>query len=392
MKLLGVGTPRNLCFTAIIAVAPVLLTATNAAAVTPNASPVPNAWKGIDLGSLGGQGAVAIGVNDAGDVAGNSETTGDQGNEGFYWSHTTGMVGLGYLPGDVFSYATAMNRYGQVVGYSTQSDVQNPEPFSWTVSGGMDEIGPSGTIGEASAINARGQVVGYITNAEYRYEAFLWSAKRGMTLLGTSGGDASYATAINDKGQVVGWTLDASGVAEAFSWTASGGMVGLGPQTDIAVAVNGKGQVIANGYGNPQDAYVWTQMGGLVDLGTLGGNVTQASAENNGGDIVGSSTVIDDGSENSEPFLWTPSAGMTDIGPPSDQGVANAVNSTGEVVGTDGDETELAFAWTSSGGMVDLGTLGGTYSEATAVNNNGDVVGWSDLPDGFSVAVMWRHG
>jgi probable HAF family extracellular repeat protein len=254
----------------------------------------------------------------------------------------------------------------------------------------MEEVGPSGTIGEASAVNGRGQVVGYITNAEYRYEAFLWTAKRGMTLLGTLGGDASYATAINDKGQVVGWSFDESGDAEAFSWTASGGMVGLGPQTDIAVAVNGNGQVIANGLGDPQDAYAWTQKGGLVDLGTLGGNDTQALAENNDGDIVGSSTVIDDGSENGEPFLWTPSAGMIDIGPPSDQGVANAVNSVGDVVGSDGDETTLAFSWTSSGGMVDLGTLGGSYSEATAVNKNGDVVGWRNLSDGFTVAVMWR--
>jgi probable HAF family extracellular repeat protein len=384
------SAPRNLGLAAIAVLTPVLLTATGAAAVAPNALSVPSTWKGIDLGTLGGQSAEAIAVNDAGEVAGNSATSGEQGSEGFYWSHATGMVGLGYLPGHVFSYVTAMNQHGQVVGYNTQSDVQNPEPFSWTLSGGMEEVGPSGTIGEASAVNGRGQVVGYITNAQYRYEAFLWTPKRGITPLGTLGGDASYATAINDKGQVVGWSFDESGDAEAFSWTASGGMVALGPQTDIAVAVKGNGQVIANGLGDPQDAYVWTQKGGLVDLGTLGGNDTQALAENNDGDIVGSSTVIDDGSENGEPFLWTPSAGIIDIGPPSDQGVANAVNSAGDVVGSDGDETTLAFSWTSSGGMVDLGTLGGSYSEATAVNKNGDVVGWSDLSDGSTVAVMWR--
>ncbi len=384
------STPRNLGLTAIIALAPVLLAATSASAVTPSASPVPSTWKAIDLGTLGGEATYAIAVNDSGGVAGDSETTGDEGEEGFYWSHATGMVGVGYLPGDVLSYVNAMNQHGQVVGYSTESDGQNPEPFSWTPSGGMEQIGPSGTIGEAGAVNGRGQVVGYITNSQYRYEAFSWTAKHGMTLLGALGGNASYATAINDKGQVVGWTFDPSGAAEAFSWTASGGMVGLGPQTDIALGVNGKGQVIANGLGDPQDAYVWTQKGGLVNLGTFGGNVTEALAENNDGDVVGSSTVFEDGSDDSEPFLWTPSAGMIDIGPPSDQGVANAVNSAGEVVGVDGDETTLAFSWTSSGGMVDLGTLGGTLSEATAVNNNGDVVGWSDLSDGTAVAVMWR--
>jgi probable HAF family extracellular repeat protein len=42
--------------------------------------------------------------------------------------------------------------------------------------------------------------------------------------------------------------------------------------------------------------------------------------------------------------------------------------------------------------MTDLGTLGGTNSFATDVNNRGEIVGGSDLPDGTIGAFLWRSG
>src|SRR5262249_38123984 len=62
--------------------------------------------------------------------------------------------------------------------------------------------------------------------------------------------------------------------------------------------------------------------------------------------------------------------------------VATAVNANGQVIGFSylaGDMTQHAFSWAFPGPMVDL-TLGGSYSEATAVNVNGQVVGYSNLP------------
>ena len=40
--------------------------------------------------------------------------------------------------------------------------------------------------------------------------------------------------------------------------------------------------------------------------------------------------------------------------------------------------SQHAFSWTKKGGMVDLGTLGGPGRRAVAVNDRGEVVGYSN--------------
>ena len=42
--------------------------------------------------------------------------------------------------------------------------------------------------------------------------------------------------------------------------------------------------------------------------------------------------------------------------------------------------------------MTDLGTLGGSHSGARAINDRGQVVGWSDTADGAMHAVLWEGG
>jgi probable HAF family extracellular repeat protein len=54
-----------------------------------------------------------------------------------------------------------------------------------------------------------------------------------------------------------------------------------------------------------------------------------------------------------------------------------------------GDTLYHAFSWTPHSCLIDLGTLGGTISNARAVNNRGLVVGESSTAAGRSDAFGW---
>jgi probable HAF family extracellular repeat protein len=51
-----------------------------------------------------------------------------------------------------------------------------------------------------------------------------------------------------------------------------------------------------------------------------------------------------------------------------------------------------AFLWRSGSGMQDLGTLGGTSSGASAINNRGQVVGYSETVSGALHVFIYSNG
>lgn len=362
-------------------------------------------YKIIDLGTLGSTYSYSTALNDNGQVVGYHSNFGDDTFHAFSWTQAGGMVDLGTL-GGTHSYPNAVNNNGQVVGASTPpgGDPSKGEyhAFLWTQAGGMVDLGTLGgnfTISAANAVNASGQVAGVSITSDYSaYRAFSWTQDGGMVDLGTLGGNFwSLARAMNDNGQVVGESTTASGEYHAFSWTQAGGMVDLGTlggTLSFATAVNNNGQVVgfANTPYGTVHAFLWSEATGMIDLGTLGGYSISPTAVNNNGQVVGYSDAPD-GRQHA--FSWTQAGGMVDLGIIDGlYSQAYAVNTNGQVVGyTDvhNDEYSHAFSWTQAGGMIDLGTLGGNNSYAVAVNNGGQVAGYADIDNNYTWhAVLWQ--
>ena len=235
--------------------------------------------------------------------------------------------------------------------------------------------------------------------------------------IGTLGG-RTVAEAINDRGQVVGYSETARGREHAFLWQ-KGRMTDLGTLPgrpySIAVAINERGQVVGWSQKRPLDesgepererphAYLW-QNGRMIDLGgTPGKPYSWAFDINERGQVIGRLQAEDLPSGewgHRHAFLWEKGR-ITDLGTlGGPQSEANAINDRGEIVGWSDTVPRSvqwnslhAFLW-SDGQMRDLGTLRpGWGSEASAINNRGQVVGWSHVYDeGTSPhAFLWQDG
>ena len=213
-----------------------------------------------------------------------------------------------------------------------------------------------------------------------------------LTVLATLGGSSS-AQAVNDNGLIAGYSTSAAGVMHAVVWN-NGQILDLGP--GWATDINGSGKVV--GF-NAGQALLWSPKSGggydpPVDLGTLGGSDADAQAINDSGQITGNTTLA---SGAAHAYLRTGTL-MSDIHPASGSlagGVSYAwgLNNTGTVVGQWSGATNQSFVWTSAGGMQLLATLGGSSGVALDVNDNGQVVGWSEpAPGQLDEAYIYESG
>jgi len=234
-------------------------------------------------------------------------------------------------------------------------------------------------------------------------QAFSWTPSGGMQNLGTPGG--SWACGINNNNEVVGFSADFfAGWNKAFKWSQADGMKdlgGLSGQGGFAYGINNSGWVVgsSNAPWPNSHAFLWTQSGGMQDLGTLGGNSSSAYSINNGGNVVGMSHSDTYGTNRA--FLWTPSGGMQSLNDivnnlPSGTNLisASCINDKNQIVGYLWDQRPdaTAFLWSASEGLKTLGTLvdpnlSGSF--AYGINKNGQVVGMANANDGNLHAFSW---
>jgi probable HAF family extracellular repeat protein len=139
-----------------------------------------SAKKGFtDLGHLGGTGAfdgsIAYDVNERGQVTGQSVAVSDADTHGFFWSEATGILTLGTLGGD-HAVGIAINNSGEVAGRSTRVDGEL-HAFIWSREGGMRDLGtlPGGALSIAHAINNKGQAAGRADTPDGVRHAVLWT-------------------------------------------------------------------------------------------------------------------------------------------------------------------------------------------------------------------------
>jgi probable HAF family extracellular repeat protein len=213
-----------------------------------------------DLGTLGGPDALAITINDHGQIFGASyinsipnQTTGIPTFDAFLWENGT-MLDIPNTFGGTETNPFFANNRGQLVGSASLPGDTVFHPFLYG-EGGFTDLGTfGGDNGEADWINDEGQVAGSADfSGDQIHHGALWS-NGDMTDLGPVASDpCSRAVSLNSNAQVVGGSSDCSTFRHATLWQ-NGQAIdlntrirpGSGLQLTVALDINDRGEISGN--------------------------------------------------------------------------------------------------------------------------------------------------
>ncbi len=227
--------------------------------------------------------------------------------------------------------------------------------------------------GTPLGLNNQGQAVGYLYSTQkQQYRAFEYSNGQVTDLFPNDANEAA-ATGINDNGQICG----NSGASGPFVYDSKMGTTHI-PKTakgDHANAINQKGDVAGDTSFGSTIAYTYaSSTGNFQYIGKFGGS-TIASAINNNGQVAGD--FVTGGQVHA--FLYSSGSGLQDIGTLTGDTTSQAsgINDSGDVIGYSDSFTTPTHAFLyHNGTMQDVGALYGNFtSYADGINNAGDVVG-----------------
>jgi len=315
-----------------------------------------------DLGTLGGHESDTYSLNtpSAGNrlliVGKSQDKAGTQHASYWYVDMSTGARQAGALPpppGDAQSTATSVNQAEGIAGIAATTVGGYSLPVQWAPGG--------------------------------------WSP----SYLDRKGGIWGGVWHISEAAEIVGQVGDVSGSYVAI-WQGNSltAIPGFGGNSGSAFDVNGAGVVVGTSryYGSDQDrAFVWTAPGPMIQLPDSGNSQSRPWAINDAGVIVG---TVWSSANGTRAVRWLPPATTGGSYTMEDLGLFNSIaydiNNAGEIVGQYQSGSNLrAFYWID-GRLKDLPNLA-SNSGARAINENGDVVGWSRLPNNYLHAVLWTH-